>query len=678
MGRLPIPSRGLFPLALSILGLAAAYFVAGKFGLSLALVNTSTTAVWPPTGIALAALLLMGHRVWPGIALGAFLVNVTTTADVPSSVGIAIGNTLEAIVGAHLVNAFANGSRAFERPQDVFKFAFLAALLSTVVSATIGTVSLRLAGLAVPANLGAVWFTWWLGDAGGALVVAPALLTWARFDFRELTSRVLERAGLLTAVVLTGVLLFVWNEPLAMNRDPIEFLSLPVFIWAAYRFGPRETTAAALILAVVADWGTIHGYGPFAKSDPNESLLLLQAFMGVAAVTSEMLAAALLDRRRAETAVRTTEQRLRLVAEESARVREEFLSIATHELRTPLAGLRGYLQLAEQSLDRGQHDRVRSVFRGALRQSDRLASLVAQLLDASQAQAGALIVEPITTDVSDLVVRAVEAERLGNGTHRWVTQIAPDLRASVDPLRFEQVVVNLLDNAIKFTPAGGTITVQLAGTPAKVRLDVADQGIGIAPDRIVQIFERFYRAHDDRGLPGLGLGLYIARQIVECHAGEIAVASEPGRGSTFTVTVPRSAGAIAPPPRAEPMRDVGGRAGRVLVVDDDPDICALVTEVLRDAGLIVASAKEGREALAEAGRMRPDVILLDKLMPGMGGTEFASVYRATGEATPIIAFCAARDAAEWAAAIGAVAYIGKPFDVKDLERLVVAQLPAIA
>ncbi len=211
-----------------------------------------------------------------------------------------------------------------------------------------------------------------------------------------------------------------------------------------------------------------------------------------------------------------------------------------------------------------------------------------------------------------------------------------------------------------------------------MRLEVADQGIGIAPDRIVQIFERFYRAHDDQGLPGLGLGLYIARQIVECHAGEIAVVSEPGRGSTFTVTVPRTTGAIAPPPRAEPMRELGGRAGRVLVVDDDADICALVTEVLRDAGLIVASAREGREALAEAGRMRPDVILLDKLMPGMGGTEFASVYRATGKATPIIAFCAARDAAEWAAAIGAVAYIGKPFDVKDLERLVVAQLPATA
>jgi signal transduction histidine kinase/CheY-like chemotaxis protein len=679
MGRPPIPPRGTVSLALSIFGLAAAYFVAGKLGLSLALAGTSATAVWPPTGIALAALLLLGPRVWPGITIGAFLVNLTTTGDVPSSAGIAVGNTLEAIVGAHLVSAFASGSRAFDRPQDVLKFAILAALLSTVLSATIGTISLRLAGLAAPASLGPIWFTWWLGDAGGALVVAPVLLTWARSDLRELGARLIEHVALLAAVVLTGLLLFAGSEPLSVNHAPIAFLSFPVFIWAAYRFGPRETTAAALILAVIADWGTLQGFGPFARPDQNESLLLLQAFMGVAAVTSEVLAAAVLDRERAETTVRATEQRLRAVAEESARVREEFLSIATHELRTPLTGLRGYLQLAEQSLDCGQSDRVRGAFQAALRQSDRLASLIGQLLDASRAQTGSLIVQTVATDLSDLVAKTVEAHRLGNDTHRWVVEITPDLQAAVDPIRFEQVVVNLLDNAAKFTPSGGTITVRLAGTASDVCIAIADQGIGIAPDRMDRIFDRFYRAHDDRGLVGLGLGLYITRQIVTRHGGEIAVVSEPGRGSTFTVTVPRTTGEITPPVvEAERMGVEPARAGCVLVVDDDPDIRALVTEVLRDAGLTVASAKDGDEALFEAARVHPDVILLDKLMPGMGGTEFASAYRNTGRPAPIIAFCAARDAPQWAAAIGAVSYIGKPFDVKDLERLVIAQLPASA
>ena len=181
---------------------------------------------------------------------------MTTTADLASSVGIALGNTLEAIIGAHLVNTFANGSRAFERPQNVLKFALLAAVLGTIVSATIGTISLALAGLAATGSLGAIWFTWWLGDASGAIVIAPVLLTWIPSDIREQSSRLIERVALLAAVILTGLLLFGGGEPLSVSRDPVAFLSFPVLIWAAYRFGPRETTMVLLIVAIIADWGT--------------------------------------------------------------------------------------------------------------------------------------------------------------------------------------------------------------------------------------------------------------------------------------------------------------------------------------------------------------------------------------------------------------------------------------
>jgi signal transduction histidine kinase/CheY-like chemotaxis protein len=662
----------------SIAGLAAAYFVAGKFGLSLAIVNTSTTPVWPPTGISIAALLVLGQRVWPGVLVGAFLTNLTTTGDVPSSAGIAIGNTLEALVGAHLVTVFANGPRAFERPHDVFKFALLAALIATIVSATIGTLALALTGLALWGDFGPIWFTWWLGDASGALIVAPALLVWATSDRRAILARPLEKLLLLGSVVATGLLLFGGIHALSVNREPLAFLSFPALIWAAYRFGPRESTAAVLLLAVIADWGTVRGFGPFARADQNESLLLLQAFMGVAAVTSQVLAAAQLDRRRANEIIHATEQRLRAVAEESARLREEFLSIATHELRTPLTSLRGYIQLAHQALDRGQHDRLRATLRTALHQSDRLATLIGQLLDASQANAGTLTIAPTPTDASEIVGAVVEAARLANETHRWAVEIEPGLHANLDPVRFEQVLVNLIDNAMKFSPAGGTITIRFAAEGADLRLEVTDQGLGIAPAHLDRIFERFYRAHEDRGLGGLGLGLYITRQIVERHGGNVRVASEPGGGTTFTVTVPRSSasfailGVAAPAPRDHP------RNGHVLVVDDDADIRALVAEVLRDVGLSVATAAEGREALAEAARVRPDLIILDKLMPGMDGTDFAREYQASGRPAPIIAFCAARDAPEWAAQIGAVGHLGKPFDVKELERLVFAQLPATA
>src|SRR5216117_3721046 len=169
--RVPLVSWGL-------LVLTGVYVVAGKFGLSLAFVHASASAVWPPTGIALAATLLLGYRVWPAILLGAFLVNATTEGSVWTSLGIASGNTLEGLLGAWLVTRFANGRNVFSRSQDIFAFTALAGFLSTTVSATIGVTSLSLGGYASWDRFGAIWLTWWLGDVAGALVVAPVLILW--------------------------------------------------------------------------------------------------------------------------------------------------------------------------------------------------------------------------------------------------------------------------------------------------------------------------------------------------------------------------------------------------------------------------------------------------------------------------------------------------------------------
>jgi integral membrane sensor domain MASE1 len=152
------------PAAIAIL--TVVYFAAGKLGLSMAFVHPSATAVWPPAGIALAALLIFGYEVWPGILLGAFLVNLTTAGSIATSIGIATGNTLEALLGAWLVSRFAAGQHAFDREQDTFKFAILAGMLSTTVAATFGVTSLCLGGFAQWASYRAVWATWLLVDAG--------------------------------------------------------------------------------------------------------------------------------------------------------------------------------------------------------------------------------------------------------------------------------------------------------------------------------------------------------------------------------------------------------------------------------------------------------------------------------------------------------------------------------
>ena len=243
--------------------LAAVYFLAGKLGLSMAFVHPSSTAVWPATGIALAAFLILGYRVWPGIFVGAFLVNITTAGSVLTSLGVATGNTLEGLVGAYLVLRFANGRRAFDRASDTFRFAALV-LASTTIAATIGVTSLSLGGYAAWAQYREIWLTWWLGDAVGGMLVAPLLILWIsdfrlRFKWREYA----ELLALLVGLVLTAQIVFTGLFLRVPRNFPLEYLCIPFLIWAAIRFGQREAATATAVLSGIAIAGTHARVGVF-------------------------------------------------------------------------------------------------------------------------------------------------------------------------------------------------------------------------------------------------------------------------------------------------------------------------------------------------------------------------------------------------------------------------------
>jgi len=303
---------------LVILGLLTlAYFAAGKFGLSLAFVNPNTTVVWAPTGIALAAFLILGDYVGVAILVGAFLVNFTTSGSLFFSIAVAIGNTLEGLIGARLVNRFARGTQSFNRALDVFKFALLAGFFSTAVSATIGVTSLVWSGLASPKDYLTIWLTWWLGDAGGSLVVAPALILWATNPkLRWSASRAMEAVLLLASLILVALIVFGDQSSFAIRNYPLEFTLVPIIIWAAYRFGPRETATVIFVLSSIAIFGTLRGFGPFAQTLPNESLLLLQSFIITVTVTGLALAALVSERSEVEAQLIEINQKLKLTLNE--------------------------------------------------------------------------------------------------------------------------------------------------------------------------------------------------------------------------------------------------------------------------------------------------------------------------------------------------------------------------
>jgi diguanylate cyclase (GGDEF)-like protein len=309
---------------LIILLLAMVYLIAGKLGLKLASVHPSATAVWPATGISLVAFLMLGYRVWPGIFLGALLVNLTTAGSLPVCVGIAAGNTLEGLVGCYLLNKFAGGERAFDTAKGVLAFVVLAAMVSTSVSATFGVTSLSLGGFARWSDYGSIWLTWWLGDAVGDLVVAPLLILWsAKPQLKWNRARLLEVVLLLAYLFVVGLATFGNLLPAKSKNYPLEFLCVPALTWAAFRFRPRRAQLATCLLAGIAIYGTLHGSGPFAQAAQNESLLLAQAFTGVMAITTLLLAT---------------------VVEEQIHATEQIRQLAVTD---PLTGLANYRKLRE-------------------------------------------------------------------------------------------------------------------------------------------------------------------------------------------------------------------------------------------------------------------------------------------------------------------------------------------
>ena len=507
---------------IALLTVAAVYFGTGRLGLSLGAAHGFATLVWLPSGLAVIALFRWGSGLWPAITIGAFLLNLFTGAPLLVAAGIGIGNTLEALVCVALLKREKVCSR-LDSLHDVLVLVLLAAPISALISATLGVGSLLLGRVIDWPAAPVTWITWWLGDMVSLILVAPLLLTWSTLARAAPSRKRLVELGLISvSVVVVGLFVFLGLLRPTHWQYPVNHLIYPLLIWAALRFGPRGATAVMATFAALAIIGTLQGISPFSTGSLWLRLLFLQSYMGITAATTLILAAIVAERH-------ALEQR-----------KDEFISLASHELRTPLTCLLGYSQLVQRKIAGSDHLLVLQMLASIETQAKNLARLIADLLDLSKIQAGNLTFAEEAVDV-DMLVREVVEQLQQTSVQRQINieGSAPGVIVG-DRGRLGQVVINLLTNSMKYSPQAEQIIVHLTSTTKDLTVSVQDFGIGIPTSEQQKIFQRFYRVageHKQAG-SGLGVGLFIAHQIIEHHKGKLWVDSTEGQGSTFSFSLP--------------------------------------------------------------------------------------------------------------------------------------------
>jgi signal transduction histidine kinase len=382
-----------------------------------------------------------------------------------------------------------------------------------------------------------------------------------------------------------------------------------------------------------------------------------------------------------------TERAARHAAEAANRAKSEFLAGMSHELRTPLNAVLGYAQLL--TMEGGLSPRQARGLETIQQSGQHLLALVNDILDLARIEAGRTALNPAPVNLSELLQTVVHLMRVKADEKQLAVMFdaAADLPAAVlaDERRLRQVLLNLLGNAIKFTD-DGTVTLRASAEPqgkaqVLLRLDVEDTGIGMHADDVERIFEPFEQVGDaERRSGGTGLGLAITRALVNDMGGRVQVSSELGRGSRFRIELPLPVAQLAQvaSPRAPGLARYAGPPRRVLVVDDVAANRALMCDFLMNAGFEVAQASDGGELLAAARSFRPDLVLMDSVMPSVDGVEATRRLRRDADlaAVPVIAISASATAEHRAACLqaGVNVFLTKPVSLQALQARIGEQL----
>jgi len=551
---------------------AGAYYIVAKVSLLLALETTNATSIWPPTGIALAAVLLFGYRIWPAIALGAFFANLdtfialgfTTPLALAGAFSTSIGSTLGVLASGFLVLHYTGGRNPFGLAGDIVKFVLFGALLGTTVSAIIGAGTLCiLHGTWI--NFAMTWLIWWLGDAVAILIITPLIMTWERRWKKVWTPLKLTEAAVLLA------LLFVVGWVVFGKGLTLPYLFIPLLIWTSLRFGQFEAACVILLMLYLSIWGAVEGVFIYHDVSSNTSLLLTQVFISIVSIMTMLLISLISERNAALADLRGNNENLlqemtarKQAEEEKAKLEaqnrqmqkaeslDRMAGAIAHLFNNQLTAVMGNLELAMLKLP-PDADTIKNLDR-AMQAANRAAELSGLMLTYLGQAPGKR--EPL--DLSEACCRSLPMLRVAVSKELVLETDLPSpgpvIRAN--PNKIQLLLINLVTNAWEAVGKGrGVIkltvkTVSPNEIPRTNRfpidweprdkeyacLELADAGCGIADEDIERLFDPFFSTK----LVGRGLGLPVVLGIVRAHNGAVTVESEPGRGSVFRAFMPSS------------------------------------------------------------------------------------------------------------------------------------------
>lgn len=606
--------------------------------------NTNPAVLFIPTGIALGAVYLFGNRALIPIACAWFLGSLTSPsqAHLLTAILFALAYTLQSFFGGYLLTRF-KFSGTMEHTRDALCIIGVALLLPSIAPSIT-----TLVGWFAGSLTASVWESWsraWAGGVVNILILTPLITSWSRYTVPKESENSIERIMSLLLLILVTYLTF-WTTVPHSNTFLILYFLLTVLLWIGLRLHPRFVTLSLFLITVFGMFGSIASHSTAVPL--NQQLLADELFVILIAPIFLILSALVEQGRQSAEESEARAQALEAVNRKLSfedQAKSEFLATLAHELRNPLAPVVSSLELLKiELLQRNESDLIQLI-EVADAHNLTLTRLLDDLLDVARISRKKFKLQKTVIElhsVIELAKRTVAALYESRSHTLSLTVSSEKMWVLVDPLRLEQILINLLNNAAKYTLPGGHITLSIKNVERGLHIRIKDNGIGLELPMRNKIFEPFIQS-DDRS-QGLGIGLSLTKRLVELHGGEIWAESEGlGKGSEFVVVLPDVQSAQVPLAVPEQRRRNDPQSSAeiktrfdILIVDDNEAAAQGLGKLLEHSGHSISLAYDGIAAIEKMKTKASQIVLLDIGMPDMDGYEVATRLRQMHEYNSVV------------------------------------------